>query len=239
MKAIIALVIGLLWLDAHAATPEAALGALSPKNQTWVNQACPRSFGPSLWSSCVLRESAALRAGVPDISRLNSSDQAWIHAACPTSLGPSLTISCLRREKAAVEAGMPSLSKLSAQQRAWVEQSCPKSLGPSLYRSCAMRESNGLSGTNRVPSAPTPRPVAVPRAPRSTAGSGRTRNPIEVAHNDVLLVINGVKLEAKTYCLGWDEGDSVVFLEGSAYGACASAKVLNLDKNEICDLWCE
>ena len=77
----------------------------------------------------------------------------------------------------------------------------------------------------------------------TSSGSGlshsRRSYPIEVAHNDELFVINGEKYEAKTYCLGWDEGESVFFLEGSAFGACVSAKLLNLDREEICEVWCE
>ena len=63
--------------------------------------------------------------------------------------------------------------------------------------------------------------------------------PIEVAHNDELFVINGEKYEAKTYCLGWQEGEAILFLEGSAFGACASAKLLNVDREEVCEVWCE
>jgi len=63
--------------------------------------------------------------------------------------------------------------------------------------------------------------------------------PIEVAHNDELFIINDEKYEAKTYCLGWEQGDRVIFLEGSAFGACASAKLLNLNRNEVCEVWCE
>jgi hypothetical protein len=63
--------------------------------------------------------------------------------------------------------------------------------------------------------------------------------PIEVAHNDELFIINGEKFEAQTFCLGWEQGEYVIFLEGSAYGACATAKLLNLDRNEVCEVWCE
>lgn len=75
--------------------------------------------------------------------------------------------------------------------------------------------------------------------PNARPSSPRRGYPIEVAHNDELFVINGEKYEAKTYCLGWDEGESVFFLEGSAFGACVSAKLLNLDREEICEVWCE
>lgn len=62
---------------------------------------------------------------------------------------------------------------------------------------------------------------------------------IEVSHNDELFIINGEKYEAKTYCLGWEQGERVMFLEGSALGVCTSAKLLNLNRNEVCEVWCE
>jgi hypothetical protein len=62
---------------------------------------------------------------------------------------------------------------------------------------------------------------------------------IEYAHNDELFVINGEKFEAQTYCLGWEQGESVVFIEGSALGACASAELFNLSRKESCSVWCE
>jgi hypothetical protein len=62
---------------------------------------------------------------------------------------------------------------------------------------------------------------------------------IEVAYNDEIFIINGEKFEAKTYCMGWDEGDYVTFLEGSPYGACASATLYNKNRKETCKVWCE
>lgn len=62
---------------------------------------------------------------------------------------------------------------------------------------------------------------------------------IEVAHNDEVFVINGEVYEAKLYCLGWDKGESVIFLSGSPYGVCVSAELFNLDRRESCDVWCE
>ncbi|MDN3716974.1 hypothetical protein [Vibrio breoganii] len=74
-------------------------------------------------------------------------------------------------------------------------------------------------------------------------GSSRTTSgeyyEIEVAHNDELFIINGEKFEAKIYCLGWNEGDRVKFLDGSPNGVCTSAELLNLERNETCDVWCE
>ena len=71
------------------------------------------------------------------------------------------------------------------------------------------------------------------------ATSAATSYEIEAAGNDEKFVINGEVYEAKTYCLGWDEGDRVIFLEGSPFGACASAKLFNINKKETCEVWCE
>ena len=62
---------------------------------------------------------------------------------------------------------------------------------------------------------------------------------IEFAHNDEVFVINGETFEAKTYCLGWNVGDSVVFIDGSPNGACASAELFNVNRKETCQVWCE
>lgn len=62
---------------------------------------------------------------------------------------------------------------------------------------------------------------------------------IEAAHDDDVFIINGEKFEAQTFCLGWDEGERVIFLDGSPFGACASATLYNVDKKEKCDVWCE
>lgn len=62
---------------------------------------------------------------------------------------------------------------------------------------------------------------------------------IEVSHNDELFIINDEKYEAKTYCFNMEEGDEVVFLEGSPYGACVSAELLNLRTKQKCEVWCE
>jgi len=62
---------------------------------------------------------------------------------------------------------------------------------------------------------------------------------IEVSHNDEIFVINGEKFEAKTYCFNMEEGDRVIFLEGSPYGACSTAKILNLRTKNTCAVWCD
>lgn len=53
-----------------------------------------------------------------------------------------------------------------------------------------------------------------------------TEYKIEVSHNDKLPNINGERYEAQTYCFNTEEGDTVIFLDGSAYGACATAPCL-------------
>jgi len=62
---------------------------------------------------------------------------------------------------------------------------------------------------------------------------------IDVSHNDELFIINGEKYEAQTYCFNMEKGDRDIFLEGSPFGACASAKLLNLRTKDVCEVWCE
>ena len=73
----------------------------------------------------------------------------------------------------------------------------------------------------------------------SGRGSRRDSYEIEVSHNDELFIINGEKFEAKTYCFNMEEGDEVIFIEGSPSGACVSATVVNLRTKKKCELWCE
>lgn len=231
-------------LGAQAAadqSPDATLSKLSPDTRDWVNRSCSRSLGPSLWSSCVVREASAASRGKPDLSGLKPEFQAWVVSSCPDSLGPSLAISCLTREKAALGAGLPNISPLTEQQKQWVSSSCPPSLGPSLYVSCVQRESAALLGTKSVPQQPRLESSPAPRQRYSapSRSSGRDSYEIEVAHNDELFIINGEKFEAQTYCLGWEEGDELLFIEGSPFGACASAELLNLRTREKCNVWCE
>jgi hypothetical protein len=133
------------------------------------------------------------------------------------------------------------ISFLTEEQKQWLSNACPSSIGPSLFISCVQKESAALRGSQSVPQQPS---VGTSRAPRqrygaASRGSSRASYEIEVAHNDELFVINGEKFEAQTYCLGWEEGDEIIFLDGSPYGACASATLLNLRTGEKCDVWCE
>lgn len=72
-----------------------------------------------------------------------------------------------------------------------------------------------------------------------TNATALTSYPIEVSYDDELFIINGEKYEAQTYCFNMKEGDRIVFLEGSAFGACVSEKLLNVRTKQICRVWCE
>lgn len=229
-------------VDAFAQSPDAAFQLLPLDQQAWVSRSCPRSLGPSLWSSCVNREVRALRAGLPDLTRLSDSDRDWVQRSCPQSLGPSLVSSCLSRESNALRAGLPKIELLSSENRAWIQQSCPRSLGPSLYKACTEREARALiSGAN--PARSQPDELRAREAPLATpqVRSGRPAGvyPIETSHNDELFIINGEKFEAKTYCFNMREDDEVLFLDGSPSGVCLSATLLNLRTREKCEVWCE
>ena len=62
---------------------------------------------------------------------------------------------------------------------------------------------------------------------------------IEVAYNDEFFIINDEKFEAKSYCLGWEEGDQVIFLDGDPNGICVSAVLYSKTRHEVCEVWCE
>ena len=62
---------------------------------------------------------------------------------------------------------------------------------------------------------------------------------IEAAVDYKKFIINNELFGAKTYCMDWDEGQRVIFMEGSPHGACATAALYNLDKEEKCEVWCE
>ena len=77
------------------------------------------------------------------------------------------------------------------------------------------------------------------RSRKAGSGGNRDSYEIEVSHNDELFIINGEKYQAKTYCFNMEEGDQVIFIEGSPFGACASATIVNLRSRDKCELWCE
>ncbi len=78
--------------------------------------------------------------------------------------------------------------------------------------------------------------VEILRAPRRC--SSPSTYPIEMAYNDEKFIINREMFEAQSYCMGWDVGDTVIFLDGSEYGACASAELYNVEREEKCPVWC-
>jgi hypothetical protein len=90
---------------------------------------------------------------------------------------------------------------------------------------------------------PQPAPPVAQALPRSTPRLRGSRRAdvyvIEKSHNDELFIINGEKFEAQTYCFNMEEGDEVMFLDGSPFGACASATLLNLRTREKCEVWCK
>jgi hypothetical protein len=228
----------------HAANTQShddELSRLSKDTRAWVIRSCPEALGPSLWSSCIARETAAAARGKPDLSHLKPELRSWVIRSCPDSLGPFLAISCLTRELKALANARLNTSALTDQQKRWIASACPSSLGPSLYISCFQRESATVHGASNPQPEPPIKPSSRHQKPyiAERGSSVRTSYQIEVAHNDELFVINGEKFEAQTYCLGWEEGDDVLFLDGSPFGACASAKLFNLRTREECSLWCE
>ena len=62
---------------------------------------------------------------------------------------------------------------------------------------------------------------------------------VEKAINDETFIINNHVYKSQTYCFNVMDDDQVAFIEGSAFGACVSAKFLNLRTNATCAVWCE
>jgi hypothetical protein len=69
--------------------------------------------------------------------------------------------------------------------------------------------------------------------------SSRPTYTVQASADDETFVINGNVFKAHTYCFNVAKGDKVIFVDGSASGACASAKILNLRTDEVCEVWCE
>lgn len=67
----------------------------------------------------------------------------------------------------------------------------------------------------------------------------RTQHEVQAAVDDEKFIINDETFEAKSHCKDLETGDSVVFVEGSASGACTSATILIRRTKERCELWCE
>ena len=77
-----------------------------------------------------------------------------------------------------------------------------------------------------------------PSSPYTYKGS-KSRYLIEASRNDEVFIINGERYEAKTYCFNMNKGDTIIFIEGSALGACVSAELLNVTTGNECHVWCE
>lgn len=244
-KILVVLVLCVVAHRVQAQSLEARISNLPQAHKAWVNRACPKTLGPFLWSRCVTREADALSRGLPDISHMKPANREWLQRSCPGSLPPSLAINCLNREIQALDAGLPDISTLPSEKRARIQQVCPQVLPPSLYRSCVNREMGAAVGSVKPLTVPPmsphlPRASPAPPLPPSSVPSGSADiYEIEVSHDDEFFIINGEKFEARTYCFNMEEGDAVIFLEGSALGVCVTATILNLRTRKTCDLWCE
>ncbi len=102
---------------AIAQSPDTLLSKLPPDMREWFNRSCPRSLGPSLWSSCIMREASAASHGKPDLSHLKPDLKEWVIRSCPDSLGPSLAISCLNRESSALSNARLNIAFLTKEQK--------------------------------------------------------------------------------------------------------------------------
>lgn len=224
-----------------AQNPDVVLSKLPQDMRDWVVRSCSHIISPSFRSSCIVREASAASRGKPDLSNLTPMLRAWVIRSCPDVLGPTMTISCLASERDAILNARLDISSVTEEQMELLSRACPASMGPSFFIACLQRESAAHRSSQSVSTEPAVRTSSAPqrRSATSRRPSGRESYEIEVAYDDELFIINGQKFEAQTYCLGWEEGDEVIFLDGDPYGACASATLLNLRTREICEVWCE
>jgi hypothetical protein len=61
----------------------------------------------------------------------------------------------------------------------------------------------------------------------------------EGSHNDATFIIKREKYESKNNCFNMEEGDALIYVEGSAFGACLSAVIVNQHTDQKCEVWCE
>jgi hypothetical protein len=63
----------------------------------------------------------------------------------------------------------------------------------------------------------------------------------EEPKSDSIFLIDGRLFEAKTLCVGWDEGQRIIFDDGRAprTSYCISATLYNLEQKQTCDVWCK
>ncbi|MCY4431337.1 MAG: hypothetical protein OXC11_13225 [Rhodospirillales bacterium] len=83
--------------------------AQTADEQAWIEDACPRMLGPAGWNNCAERHLQALRAGLPDLTRIKNEDRSWIEDACPRMLGPAGWKNCAERHLQALRAVLPEL----------------------------------------------------------------------------------------------------------------------------------
>jgi hypothetical protein len=106
------------------------------------------------------------------------------------------------------------------------------------------RETAVVSGVVRSPIARvTSQPaIAVSPLPLSqpTGDIQRTAAHVtEVSHGDAASIINREKYESKNNCFNMDEGAPLTYVEGSVFGACLSAVIVNQHTDQQCEVWCE
>jgi hypothetical protein len=106
------------------------------------------------------------------------------------------------------------------------------------------RETAVASGIVRSPAAgSTPQPAtAVAPLPLSQPTGDIRRADVhetEVSQNDATFIGDREKYEAKTNCFNMEDGIPLTYVEGSAFGACLSAVIVNQRTDQQCEVWCE
>lgn len=185
----------------------------------------------------------------PDLSGVTTDERKVIEDVCGRTLrvmGPAAYYECLNEQLHDLERGpsKPDLSGVTTNERRVIEDVCGRTLrvmGPAAYYQCLNDQLKGIGKAMEPSKSHTDfsERLPTPFEQKNNQTYGKPTYVIEVSHNDELFIINGEKYEAQTYCFGFEEGDKVIFLKGSPFGACASAKILDLRNNRECRLWCE
>lgn len=74
---------------------------------------------------------------------------------------------------------------------------------------------------------------------QTSAPAGAKTYAVQASVNDEKFIINGQVYEAQTYCFGVEKGDQVMFISGSALGACATAEFVAVRTSKSCKVWCK
>jgi hypothetical protein len=88
----------------------------------------------------------------------------------------------------------------------------------------------------------SPSAIVVPTLPATDATKpipAANSHETEASDNDERFIINHDKYDAKTNCFNMEEGDPLIYVEGSAFGACLSAVIVNQHTDQKCEVWCE